>query len=244
MLPLMEEFYTIQAGFIQERLRIFAWAVVMWRLLMVWCKESWMQTRIHLPTLTRLLTMQQSGIKTIVITGGEPHTPGIWGPHNTGEERGMTVHIETSGAYPMCVGTWDWICLSPKSQDARCRESMFVRTRLKMIVTIKWFRFRESGSTKEVSATCLFLQPEWSVHWENDTAHIRVYHGSPDGVFPFKRRYRYTLGWATKLRLAMRCPNINNVPYVSIDNGYGERLYGFRCWRQIHRSFSTFESSL
>ena len=80
-----------------------------------WCdvKESW-NPKIHPPTDIqrnyRYDAHQYSD--TIVITGGEPLTWDMAKLTNGLKDKGMTIHIETSGAYPM-TGVWDWICLIP-----------------------------------------------------------------------------------------------------------------------------------
>ena len=53
--------------------------------------------------------------KTIVLTGGEPLMWNLEILTSKLKELGCTIHIETSGAYPMS-GHLDWITLSPKNR--------------------------------------------------------------------------------------------------------------------------------
>jgi organic radical activating enzyme len=78
------------------------------------------------------------------------------------KEKGMSIHIETSGAYPLS-GHWDWICLSPKKTMPPLKELYPVADELKVIVynqnDLKW----AEKHAAEVKDSCkLYLQPEWS----------------------------------------------------------------------------------
>ena len=56
--------------------------------------------------------------KTIVLTGGEPLMWNLEILTSKLKELGCTIHIETSGAYPMS-GHLDWITLSRRKQVYR-----------------------------------------------------------------------------------------------------------------------------
>ena len=116
MLPLMEAFYTIQGeGFHSGKsayfLRIGGCDVGCH-----WCdvKESW-DAALHPPTHIKKMQEEMSlfSVETVVVTGGEPL---MWDMNPLTDllhKKGLQVHIETSGAYPLS-GSFDWICLSPK----------------------------------------------------------------------------------------------------------------------------------
>jgi organic radical activating enzyme len=129
-----------------------------------WCdvKESW-NAELHPPT--PINTIVDGAIKysdTVVVTGGEPlmwpMDPLTTALHN----KGIQVHIETSGAYPL-TGVWDWFCLSPKKNKLPLKEAYDRADEVKVIVyNNDDFKFAEEQAEK-VSPTCkLFLQPEWS----------------------------------------------------------------------------------
>ncbi len=115
MLPLMEEFYTIQGeGFYKGTAAYFI-RVGGCDVGCHWCdvKESW-NADLHPPTaISNIVNNAVVHSKTIVVTGGEPLTWNMNPLTRALKEKGLQVHIETSGAYPL-TGIWDWICLSPK----------------------------------------------------------------------------------------------------------------------------------
>ena len=115
MLPLMEEFYTIQGEGYHKGTAAYFIRVGGCDVGCHWCdvKESW-NPNLHPPTeVERIAENAAKYSKTIVITGGEPLTWDMGPLTALLKEKGLSIHIETSGAYPL-TGTWDWICLSPK----------------------------------------------------------------------------------------------------------------------------------
>jgi organic radical activating enzyme len=78
------------------------------------------------------------------------------------KRKGLQVHIETSGAYPL-TGIWDWICLSPKKLKLPKEEIYKKANELKMIIYNKDdFRFAEEQASRVNNDCILYLQPEWS----------------------------------------------------------------------------------
>ena len=164
MLPLMEEFYTIQGeGFHTGKAAYFI-RIGGCDVGCHWCdvKESW-NAALHPPTDTdKIVQKAKQFANTVVITGGEPL---MWNMDYITQEltdQGIKVHIETSGAYPL-TGTYDWICLSPKKNKLPLPGILEVAHELKVIVFNKHdFKFAEEQASL-VGADCeLFLQPEWS----------------------------------------------------------------------------------
>lgn len=164
MLPLMEEFYTIQGegghtGTAAYFIRIGGCDVGCH-----WCdvKESW-NAELHPPTLIdTIVTNAKSYAKTVVVTGGEPL---MWDMNPLTQRlksSGLKTHIETSGAYNL-TGDWDWICLSPKKVKLPLDSVYPHANELKMIIyNSNDFKFAEEQASK-VSENCeLYLQPEWS----------------------------------------------------------------------------------
>ncbi|MCF6279764.1 MAG: 7-carboxy-7-deazaguanine synthase QueE [Flavobacteriaceae bacterium] len=164
MLPLMEEFYTIQGegshtGTAAYFIRIGGCDVGCH-----WCdvKESW-DANLHPPTMTDLIVANtKEYANTVVITGGEPLMWSLDYITQKLKNQNIKTHIETSGAYNLS-GFWDWICLSPKKNKLPLKEVLDVADELKMIIYNKDdFKFAEDQALK-VNDTCqLFLQPEWS----------------------------------------------------------------------------------
>lgn len=164
MLPLMEEFYTIQGegshtGKAAYFIRIGGCDVGCH-----WCdvKESW-NAELHPATATSLIIDNAvSYAKTAVVTGGEPLMWNLDFLTESLQSRGIKTHMETSGAYKLS-GTWDWICLSPKKTKLPLKEVSEAAHELKVIIHNKNdFKFAEEQA-KLVNANCkLYLQPEWS----------------------------------------------------------------------------------
>jgi organic radical activating enzyme len=164
MLPLMEEFYTIQGEGYHKGTAAYFIRVGGCDVGCHWCdvKESW-NPNIHPPTAIESIAENAAKhSQTIVITGGEPLTWDMGPLTQMLKDKGMDTHIETSGAYPL-TGSWDWICLSPKKLKLPTEEIYKVAHELKVIIFNKDdFRFAEEQAAK-VSEDCkLYLQPEWS----------------------------------------------------------------------------------
>jgi organic radical activating enzyme len=134
-----------------------------------WCdvKESWDASVHPLTELEDLIQMPGPNDTTVVITGGEPL---MWdmGPLTEGlKARGLKVHLETSGAYPV-TGSWDWVCLSPKKNKSPKPEWYSLANELKVIVfnddDFKWAEMHSEQCGAQVER---FLQPEWSRREQN-----------------------------------------------------------------------------
>ena len=164
MLPLMEEFYTIQGeGYHKGKAAYFV-RIGGCDVGCHWCdvKESW-NPDIHPPTsIEAIVEGAEKHAKTIVVTGGEPLTWDM-GPLTAAlKQAGLQTHIETSGAYPLS-GQWDWICLSPKKVKLPVPEIYPKAQELKVIVYNQDdFKFAEEQAAKVGPDCILYLQPEWS----------------------------------------------------------------------------------
>ncbi len=165
LLPLMEEFYTIQGeGFHSGKAAYFI-RLGGCDVGCHWCdvKESW---NAELHPLTSVDTIVENAAKyaakTVVVTGGEPLLYDLDLLTSKLKAAGIKTFIETSGAYPLS-GTWDWICLSPKKFKAPLAAIAPLAGELKVIVFNKSdFEWAEQHA-EMVSANCkLYLQPEWS----------------------------------------------------------------------------------
>ncbi len=165
MLPLMEEFYTIQGEGYHKGTAAYFVRIGGCDVGCHWCdvKESW-NAELHPPTaIENIIENASKYSDTIVITGGEPLT---WemGPLTNGlKTKNLKIHIETSGAYPL-TGVWDWICLSPKKVKLPVGDIHSKAHELKVIVYNKSdFDFAEEHAEKVDENCLLYLQPEWSV---------------------------------------------------------------------------------
>ena len=115
MLPLMEDFYTIQGeGFHTGKAAYFI-RIGGCDVGCHWCdvKESW-NAELHPPTETDVIVEKATKYSsTVVITGGEPLMWSMDYLTRSLKDSGLRIHIETSGAYELS-GSYDWFCLSPK----------------------------------------------------------------------------------------------------------------------------------
>lgn len=165
MLPLMEEFYTIQGEGYHKGTAAYFIRIGGCDVGCHWCdvKESW-NAETHPPTpIDSIIANAEKYSNTIVITGGEPLTWDM-GPLTEGlKAKNMKIHIETSGAYPL-TGVWDWICLSPKKNKLPVGDIYKKAHELKVIIYNKHdFIFAEEQAAQVSDDCILYLQPEWSV---------------------------------------------------------------------------------
>ncbi len=164
MLPLMEEFYTIQGeGFHTGKAAYFI-RIGGCDVGCHWCdvKESW-NADLHPATETNgIINNAKQHANTVVITGGEPLMWNLDFLTSELQKNNIKTHIETSGAYPLS-GKWDWICLSPKKTKLPLQDIYPAANELKIIINnMHDFKFAEEQALK-VSENCeLFLQAEWS----------------------------------------------------------------------------------
>lgn len=164
MLPLMEEFYTIQGEGAHTGKAAYFIRIGGCDVGCHWCdvKESW-NAKLHPATPTEHII--ENAVKysdTVVITGGEPLMWNLDYLTQTLHQRNVKTHIETSGAYKLS-GTWNWICLSPKKNKLPLKDVQERADELKMIIYNKNdFKFAEEQAAKVNQNCTLFLQPEWS----------------------------------------------------------------------------------
>ena len=164
LLPVMEEFYTIQGEGFHKGTAAYFIRVGGCDVGCHWCdvKESWV-AELHPATgADQIVENAAKYSRTIVVTGGEPLMWNMNALTSKLKEKGMQIHIETSGAYEL-TGHWDWICLSPKKMKLPTPEIYSKAHELKVIVYNKDdFRFAEEQAANVNDECILYLQPEWS----------------------------------------------------------------------------------
>ena len=165
MLPLMEEFYTIQGEGYNSGKAAYFIRIGGCDVGCHWCdvKESW-DASLHPLTHIESIINNASGFiaKSVVVTGGEPCMYNLNNLTKELKKRHIKTFLETSGAYTL-TGEWDWICLSPKKNLEPLTELLHVANELKVIVhnkdDLKW----AEKNANNVNSLCkLYLQPEWS----------------------------------------------------------------------------------
>ncbi|MBL7559983.1 7-carboxy-7-deazaguanine synthase QueE [Olleya sp. YSTF-M6] len=164
MLPLMEEFYTIQGEGYHKGTAAYFIRIGGCDVGCHWCdvKESW-NADLHPPTSTDVIVANAKKYSdTVVVTGGEPLTWDMTALTDKLKAEGCKIHIETSGAYEL-TGQWDWICLSPKKMKLPTQGVYDKAHELKCIIYNKDdFKFAEAQAEKVNDNCILYLQPEWS----------------------------------------------------------------------------------
>ncbi len=165
LLPLMEEFYTIQGeGFNTGKASYFI-RIGGCDVGCHWCdvKESW-DASLHplTPTEDIIEHVLESKTPAVVVTGGEPLIYNLTYLTALLKTQNIKTYIETSGAYNLS-GDWDWICLSPKKTMLPKEENYTAAHELKIIVFNKHDFIWAEEQANKVSKDCyLYLQPEWS----------------------------------------------------------------------------------
>jgi organic radical activating enzyme len=165
-LPIVEEFYTIQgeghySGHAAYFIRIGGCDVGC-----SWCdtQVSWDASGHAFKPVDEIVVNASNCLSSlVVVTGGEPLMYNLDYLCKGLNEAGMTISLETSGAYPLS-GSWDWICLSPKSHKPPVSDIYKQANELKVVIAeekdLEW----AFENAVLVNPSCqLYLQPEWSV---------------------------------------------------------------------------------
>ncbi|WP_294271221.1 7-carboxy-7-deazaguanine synthase QueE [uncultured Chryseobacterium sp.] len=164
MLPVMEHFYTLQGEGAHTGKAAYFIRLGGCDVGCHWCdvKESWNPDLHPLMSAEEIAETAAAHCKTIVLTGGEPLMWNLDILTSRLKALGCTIHIETSGAYPMS-GQLDWITLSPKKTGPPKEEIYQKAHELKVIIFNQHdFTFAEEQAAR-VSESCkLYLQSEWS----------------------------------------------------------------------------------
>ncbi len=169
LLPLMEEFYTIQGEGYNTGKAAYFIRIGGCDVGCHWCdvKESW-DANIHPLTGIDVIVehVQSYNAKSVVVTGGEPLIYNLNALTQVLKNKSIETYIETSGAYELS-GEWDWICLSPKKTMPPLEKIYQEANELKVIVFNQHdFKWAEELAQKVNPECYLYLQPEWSKRTE------------------------------------------------------------------------------
>ncbi|MDR2912114.1 MAG: 7-carboxy-7-deazaguanine synthase QueE [Alistipes sp.] len=137
MLPLVEEFYTLQGeGWHTGRA---AWFIRLGGCDVgcSWCdaKETW-NPKTHPPVAVDEIVRRATAdnpARAVVITGGEPLIYPLDGLCDGLHAAGIEIFLETSGSHPFS-GSFDWVCLSPKRRKPPLEGAWAMADELKVIV--------------------------------------------------------------------------------------------------------------
>ncbi len=169
LLPLVEEFYTIQGEGCNTGKAAYFIRVGGCDIGCSWCdtKYSWnaeMHPMVDINVIVN--NVIAAGADSVVVTGGEPLMWNIGPLCNLLKKKGIKTFLETSGSYPL-TGTWDWITLSPKKASLPLPGIWRRADELKVIVEDGTdFDAAEEYSIRVSHGCKLLLQPEWSRYTE------------------------------------------------------------------------------
>ena len=165
MLPVMEEFYSLQGEGFHTGLAAYFIRIGGCDVCCSWCdvKESW-NASIYPPIHTDGVVKRASSFaaKAVVVTGGEPLLYNLNYLCEELEVRGIKRFIETSGTESIS-GNWDWICVSPKRERVLLDPFYALANELKIVITDNTDFERATEMASRMNPDChLFLQPEWT----------------------------------------------------------------------------------
>jgi len=165
LLPVMEMFYSIQGEGYNTGKAAFFIRIGGCDVGCHWCdvKESWDANLHPLTTIEDIVKQVNSyPAKAVVITGGEPLMYNLDYLCAKLKENNIRIFLETSGTYPLS-GSFDWICLSPKSKQNPRKDMLQLADELKVIVyNEEDFQWAEQNIHLVKEKCLLYLQPEWS----------------------------------------------------------------------------------
>lgn len=136
----------------------------------VWCdvKESWDKEKHPLISVEKLVEdAVASGVKTVIVTGGEPTMHDLAPLTEALRNVGLRIHLETSGTHKL-TGLFDWITFSPKKFKAPLQEYFQLSSELKVVIFHKSdFAWSSELAIKMNEGAALYMQPEWDKREEN-----------------------------------------------------------------------------
>lgn len=167
LLPLMEEFYTLQGEGRHTGQAAYFLRVGGCDVCCDFCdiKESWNAAIHPLVQVDEVVfRAAQQPAKAVVVTGGEPLLYNMDYLCKQLHAHNITTYLETSGSSSFS-GEWNWVCLSAKRRLPPVDTSYAHANELKMVISCKEDLCFAEQEAKKVNKDCLlYLQPEWSVH--------------------------------------------------------------------------------
>ncbi|MDR0206932.1 MAG: 7-carboxy-7-deazaguanine synthase QueE [Bacteroidales bacterium] len=165
LLPVMEEFYSLQGEGIQAGKPAYFLRIGGCEIGCYFCdvKESWDANRHKLTPVDEIvLRILNNPARAVVITGGEPMLYNLEFLCKTLKNNNIKLYLETSGSETIS-GEWDWICVSPKKNHPPKLSVLQQASELKVVICNETdFDWAEENA-KLVRSDCpLLLQPEWS----------------------------------------------------------------------------------
>ena len=167
LLPIMEEFYSLQGEGIQTGKPAYFLRIGGCNVGCLFCdvKESWNADKHSLTPVDEIVQrILKNPSKAVVVTGGEPMLYNLNYLCKELKNNDIQLFLETSGSEPIS-GQWDWICVSPKRNHLPLLRTLSQAHELKVVICNETdFAWAEENA-RHVNENChLLLQPEWSTH--------------------------------------------------------------------------------
>jgi organic radical activating enzyme len=165
MLPVMEEFYSLQGEGFYTGAAAYFLRVGGCDVGCNFCdvKESWnadIHPLVSVDEVAARIVEQKASC--VVVTGGEPCLYNLNYLCRQLHKNNISIHLETSGSEKLS-GTFDWICFSPKKETLIQPEFYEQANELKVIIEDETdFAWAEENAAKMNGKALLYLQPEWS----------------------------------------------------------------------------------
>ncbi len=165
LLPLVEDFYTIQGEGYHTGCPAYFIRLGGCDVGCRWCdaKNTWNPTLYPPVAIERVVERaMQCAARSIVVTGGEPLLYPLGKLTSALKAKGLKIFLETSGSHSFS-GYFDWVCLSPKKQQPPLDEAYWRADELKVIIEkVEDLEWAEACAARVGGECMLFLQPEWS----------------------------------------------------------------------------------
>ena len=165
ILPVMEEFYTLQGEGFNTGLAAYFIRIGGCDVGCKWCdiKESWNSRKFPPVSVDEVIVRATAHeAKAVVVTGGEPLLYNLDYLCKGLKKKHIKTFIETSGSQALS-GMWDWICVSPKPGSPPLDDVINRANELKIVIfdddDLHW---AEECAALVRKGCHLFLQPEWS----------------------------------------------------------------------------------
>lgn len=162
--PVMETFTSVQGEGVYTGVPSFFIRLAGCDVGCVWCdvKESWDSEKHPVVALETLVEAAVgSGVKVVIVTGGEPTMHDLSPLTEALRNVGMRIHIETSGTQKL-TGLFDWITFSPKKFKAPLEEYFQLANELKVVINHKSdIEWSHELSARMNDSAQWFMQPEW-----------------------------------------------------------------------------------
>ena len=160
--PVAETFLSIQGEGIHAGRRAFFIRLAGCPVRCPWCdtKDSWNAEGFEKISASGIAE-RVGNAEMAVITGGEPCSRNLESLVKSLKSKGVAVHLETSGVFP--VVSVDWVSLSPKLFRPPIRSALEIADELKCVVSrpeeiLEYSEFAKFAK----NAKAVWLNPEWS----------------------------------------------------------------------------------